>query len=83
MQKGQPTKLIPKGNSRVNSLTVYDCAHMIAGNNTLQIAGAVHIKHNNGQIIFHAKCKGCHIHYTQVFTKTFLKADVLVFPQIA
>ena len=68
----------PQRSESVNSLAVYNCTHMIAGNNTLEVAGSVHIKYNNREIVFHTKCKRRHIHYTQVFTETFLKADVLV-----
>src|SRR5690606_35929197 len=40
-----------------------------------EVTCLVHIKDNNGQIVFLAKCKSGHIHHTESFVKNLLKGQ--------
>src|ERR1700738_3386689 len=59
--------------------TSYEGTHIAFRNHFQEIAGFIHVKNDDWQLVFHAKSEGCHVHYPQVFRDAFLEGDGVEF----
>ena len=55
---------------------------MFSSNDLLKVAGRIHVKNNDGQIVFLAESKGRAVHYFKSFLKNIMKTDGLKLDRI-
>ena len=58
-------------------LVVYQCADVFAVDNLLEVAYGIHIKDDDGQVVFLTHARGGEVHHLQAAAQHFVPADMM------